>query len=58
MKAIEKRLTRLEQAAKGNGDTLNGAVIDGWRYIGGPGGYLKVPVVEPGLWPCLCPVGH
>lgn len=50
MKAIEKRLTRLEQAARGDGETLNGAVIDGWRYIGGPGGYLRVPVIEPGQW--------
>lgn len=42
-----QRLKRLEKPQEGG--TMN-IVISGWRYVGNPGGCLKVPVIQPEDW--------
>lgn len=41
-KTLQRRLKALEQAAAQAGNY--NLVIDGFRYVGGPDGYLKVPL--------------
>jgi len=48
MKAIFKRLAKLEQPATGGG--IINRIVGAFRYIGGAKGVLKVPIIPPEQW--------
>lgn len=48
MKAIFKRLAKLEQGDTGGG--IINRIVGAFRYIGGAKGVLKVPIIPPEQW--------
>jgi hypothetical protein len=48
MKAIFKRLAKLEQVDTGGG--IINRIVGAFRLIGSSKGVLRVPVVKPGAW--------